>query len=299
MYRFLLSWRWLGAFGLALVLAAGCVFLGDWQWDRHEQRLARNALVTGNYDRPPQALDAVLGGDATRLPPGTEWTPVRLTGRYLSDATVLLRNRPLDGRPGYHALVPFETGDGVVLWLDRGWLPIGATGSAPDDVPAPPPGEVTVTARLRPSEPESRRSAPAGQAHTITPDALAGTLAGALPAGGGATVVTGAYGVLGAEQPAPADAPLLLPEPEIDEGPHLSYALQWFVFALGALVGFGVLIRRTAADGAGAAEEAAPSARVRRRRPSAEEEEDALVDARLAGEALAQPPVRQDDGRGS
>ena len=295
MYRFLLSWRWLGAFVLALVLAAGCVFLGQWQWDRREQRLARNALVTGNYDRPPQALDAVLGGDPTGLPAGTEWTPVRLAGRYLSDSTVLLRNRPLDGRPGYHALVPFETGDGVVLWVDRGWLPIGATGSAPDDVPAPPEGEVTVTARLRPSEPESRRPAPAGQARTITPAALAD----ALPGGRVATVVTGAYGVLGAEQPAPADAPLLLPKPEIDEGPHLSYALQWFVFALGALVGFGVLIRRTAADGAGAGGAAPSGGRVRRRRPSAEEEEDALVDARLAGQARAQRPVRQDNGRGS
>ncbi|GAB2673752.1 SURF1 family cytochrome oxidase biogenesis protein [Thalassiella azotivora] len=286
MYRFLLSWRWLGALLLALAVAAGCVALGSWQWDRREQRLERNALVTGNYDREPVPLDAALS-PAGDLPEGTEWTPVALTGRYLAEDGVLLRNRPLDGRPGYHQLVPLRTRDGAVVLVDRGWLPTGQTGERPEAVPAPPTGEVRLVARMRPAEPDSGRGAPAGQVQSITPSLV--QLAGAERQ----DLLTSAYAVLGSEEPRPGDAPRLLPRPQVEEGPHLSYALQWFVFALGALGGFVVVVRRSAHDEqgqpagppgrAGPAAAAAPAGpgRARRRRPSDEDEEDALVDAQV------------------
>lgn len=276
MYRFLFSRRWLGGLALAVVVAIGCVVLGTWQWDRREQRLERNALVTGNYDRPPASLDDVLPEAASPLPAGTEYTPVTLEGRYLEDSGLLLRNRPLDGLPGYHSLVPFQTGDGDVVLVDRGWIPVGSTGAAPDDVPAPPAGDVEVTARLRPGEGRSERDAPPGQLQQIDLGAVAELLGDE----GAPAMRTGAYGVLAAERPAPTDAPTPLPRPAVDEGPHLSYSLQWFVFALGALVGFVVLVRRTAGDRAtGSGATIGPAAHTRRSRPSAEAEEDALLDA--------------------
>lgn len=275
-YRFLFSRRWLGGLALAVVVAIGCVLLGTWQWDRREQRLERNALVTGNYDLPPASLDDVLPEAASPLPPGTEYTPVALEGRYLADSGLLLRNRPLDGLPGYHSLVPFQTRDGDVVLVDRGWVPVGSTGAAPDDVPVPPAGEVEVTVRLRPGEGRSERAAPQGQLQRIDLAAVADLLGEQ----GEPAVQTGAYGVLASERPAPAAAPTPLPRPAIDEGPHLSYSLQWFVFALGALVGFVVLVRRTAGDQATSSEATGrPAVHSRRSRPSAEAEEDALLDA--------------------
>lgn len=275
MYRFLFSRRWLGGLALAIVVAIGCVLLGTWQLDRREQRLERNALVTGNYDLPPAALDDVLPEAVSPLPPGTEYTPVALEGRYLAGSGLLLRNRPLDGLPGYHTLVPFQTDDGDVVLVDRGWIPVGSTGAAPDDVPTPPAGEVEATVRLRPGQGRSEREAPQGQLQRI--DLVA--VAGLLRAEGAPAMHTGAYGVLAAEQPAPAGAPTTLPRPTIDEGPHLSYSLQWFVFALGSLVGFVVLVRRTAGDEATASGAPAGPVAPRRSRPSAEAEEDALLDA--------------------
>ncbi len=303
-YRFLLSGRWLGLFALALVVAVACVLLGSWQWHRREDRLARNAEVVENYDRDPVGLEDALP-DPTRFPPGGTWTPVLLEGEYVPDATVLVRNRTRDGRPGYQVLVPLRSDDGAVLVVDRGFVPIGETGERPDQVPAPPEGEVAVVARLREPEPADGRGAPAGQAQRISPAALSAAMAGA--SGGrfaSEDVVTGAYGDLAAEDPAPATAPLREPRPALDEGPHLSYALQWVVFAVGALVGFVVLARRTAFDDADDADDRAragayaaspadgsgpagppsppqgrPRARARTRRPSAEEEEDALLDA--------------------
>ena len=262
-YRFLLSGRWLGLFVLALVVAVACVLLGSWQWHRREDRLARNAEVVENYDRDAVGLEDALP-DPTRFPSGATWTPVLLEGEYVADATVLVRNRTRDGRPGYQVLVPLRSDDGAVLVVDRGFVTIGETGERPDDVPAAPEGEVTVVARLREPEPADGRGAPAGQAQRINPAALASALADA--SGGrfaAADVVTGAYGDVAAEDPAPATAPLREPRPALDEGPHLSYALQWVVFAIGALVGFVVLARRTAFDDADDADDRCPGRRVR------------------------------------
>lgn len=300
-YRFLLSGRWLGLLALAVAVAAACVLLGTWQWHRREQRLARNAEVVQNYDRDPVSLSAALP-DPARFPDGGTWTPVLVDGEYVPEATVLVRNRTRDGRPGYEVLVPLRADDGAVLVVDRGFVPTGQTGERPDDVPAPPQGEVAVVARLRAPEPTDSRDAPAGQTQRINPAALAPALADASDGRfEAADVVTGAYAAVASEDPASSTAPLREPRPPLDEGPHLSYALQWVVFAIGALVGFVVLARRTAEDDAEDAARAAdhgPSPtgqgpagspsnahgarrtpRARTRRTSAEDEEDALLDA--------------------
>jgi cytochrome oxidase assembly protein ShyY1 len=186
---------------------------------------------------------------------------VRLRGRYLAEATILVRNRPLDGAPGYRVLVPLrlEPDAGLdaasaaqVVLVDRGWLPIGATGQGPDDVPAPPEGVVEVVARLRPPEPADARGAPQGQTQRINPAALAEDVAARSQVGSGeigpGAVITGAYAMMASEAPPAASTPRALPRPEIDEGPHLSYALQWVVFAAFFVGGWVVLARRQAAD---------------------------------------------------
>lgn len=277
MYRFLLTRRWLGLLALVVVMAVACVLLGSWQLDRRDQRLERNAQVVDNYDLAPAPLDSVLvDGD---LPAERTWTPVALEGEYVEEATVLVRNRPLDGRPGYEVLVPLRTDAGTTLVVNRGWVPTGRSGQEPDAVPAPPSGPVEVVARLRPAEPRSDRDAPSGQSLTITPGTFTGS-----------DVVAGAYGALASESPAPGELLEAAPRPALDEGPHLSYAMQWVVFALMGLAGFVVLARRTAewdaedAVARGGVPRPTASRRpdpttVSRRRPTAEDEEDALVDA--------------------
>lgn len=274
MYRFLLTPRWVGGLALAVVLALACVALGAWQWDRREQARERNAPVLANYATDPRPVTEVLGTQPSTgvLPRDAEWTPVRARGRYVPEQTLLVRNRPLDGRPGYHVLVPLRLEDGRTLVVDRGWLPTGATGAAPDAVPAPPSGVVDVVARLRPPEPASERDAPAGQVQTIDLDAIAAAL-------DAPDLVTSAYAVLAEEDPPVSSAPVPLPRPAVDEGPHLSYSLQWFVFAAGIFVGYGVLARRTARDLAAEAGGPPRPPRPARRRPTAEQEEDALLDA--------------------
>ena len=46
----------------------------------------------------------------------------------------------------------------------------------------------------------------------------------------------------------PATYPRAVPLPQLDDGPHLSYAIQWFSFAAIALIGGGLWLRKQLLD---------------------------------------------------
>jgi cytochrome oxidase assembly protein ShyY1 len=238
--------RWLAGLAVAVVFAVVCVLLAQWQLDRRVARAERNAAVLENFDSEPAPLDGALAEAGTDLdaawPGDQEWRPVRLQGRYDAEGTVLVRNRPQGGVNGYLVAVPFtleqpvavDGGDVATLLLVRGWVPSGESARAPDMVPVPPEGTVEVVARLRAGEGPATRSAPEGQTYRLHVPALL-TDPGAL---------TGAYGVVASEAgERPADA-VLVPRPDTDPGPHLSYGVQWYLFALAGLGIWVVLARR-------------------------------------------------------
>jgi len=235
-WRFALTWHWARYFALAVVFALVCVGLCLWQLDRRDTALAELERIDNNYSADPVALDEVLPElDSFEL--SQKWAPVTMTGTYLSDDELLVRNRPYNSGPGFEVLTPLLLADGSVFVVDRGGLPTGREQDAPDVIPAAPTGEVTVTARLKPGEPTlPGRSAPEGQIATIQLDDIAAML--------DAPTYTGAYGLLMTEDPAPADRPLAATKPARDEGPHLSYAFQWLVFALFGFFGVGYGLRQ-------------------------------------------------------
>ncbi|WP_159797450.1 SURF1 family cytochrome oxidase biogenesis protein [Puerhibacterium puerhi] len=278
----------------AVALAALCVLAAVWQWHRYTDRMAQIHLVESNYSAPAVPAEQVLPAPGVTLPADDEWRPATLTGQYVPEATVLLRNRPVNSTPGFHVLVPFEADDGTVLVVDRGFVPLGEDASSPDAVPAPPDGRVTVVVTLRPDEPASGRGAPPGQVQAIDTRQVLAAGPGGAGWADGRTV--GAYGQLRSEDPASAQALVPLPPPDTDPGSHLSYTFQWCVFALGAVSGYVLLWRRetrgstvTAGDLLLAEAEAAGDPGTggsavrarrpeRRRRPTDEELEDALLD---------------------
>ena len=278
--------RWYRAVALTLVASVVCVLLGLWQLDRREGRLASIAVVQGNWDAAPRALRDVLAGSGARLGRTQEYTPVAVTGRYEPSRTLLVRNRPQDGVFGYYVLVPLRldaASGGGVLMVNRGWIPPGEDGAAPDDVPAPPSGEVRDVVRLRPPEAPDGRGAPRGQVQRID---VGGTVRRAVAAEGGVGggLVTAAYGQLVSESPGPARAPVPVPEPDADPGPHLGYSVQWFVFAAGMWGLLAVQVRRSRAEEEAAAAglpspASAARERARARRRVDEDAEDALLDA--------------------
>ncbi len=291
-YKFLFSSKWAGYFAVALVFAVACVALGNWQMSRRNEVVANIAKITANYSGTPVDYQSVAA-DFNHLDPAKEWTQVTMKGTYLTADQRVVRNRPLNGAPGYEVLVPLKLENGDTVIIDRGWLPIGNREAGhPDVVPQPQAGTVTVVARLRPPEPQLDRGAPAGQIASIELNDYA--------AGLNYPIKTGAYGQLAAESPAAAVNPVSFPAPSIDEGSHLSYALQWICFGVLAFVGFGYAARMQRRNDEYDAMEAAESgvpveeaygrssafhprritkARKPGSRPTAEEEEDALLDS--------------------
>ncbi len=272
--------RWLGWLSFVILFALVCVGLAQWQWARRLEAVAEIRTVAANWDAAPTSLDDVVPRGGT-LDPEREWTPILLEGEYLLDEQVLVRNRPLSGRPGFEVLVPLQLDDGRVVIVDRGWLPTGEAQDSPDAVPGAPSGPVEVIVRLKPSEPEiAGRGAPDGQIATIHLPELAERLEQGVPGIDAGAVVTGAYGLLDEETPAPDERPVAATRPVADEGPHLSYTFQWYLFGLLGFVGYGWAIRnehrglRAAERG----ESEPPAPKPRRSGPSDGDVEDAILD---------------------
>jgi cytochrome oxidase assembly protein ShyY1 len=277
-WRFVISKRWFGYLAVAVIFAVVCVLLSHWQVSRLEEKKLENSRVLDNYENDPIPLTEVLLSPES-WQDDLEWTPVVITGSYLEEAQVLVRNRPRNGQPGFEVLTPLRMTDGSVFVVDRGWLPTGNAQDLPDVVPAPPTGEVTVTVRLKPGEPAlAGRSAAEGQIATVELSQFDDRI--------DAPVYTGAYGLLASETPPPAqDRPLPAFKPELDEGSHLSYALQWIVFGLlgFAFLGYAIREEYRHLNADDPAEQARAAERERKRvaKRSDADVEDDLLDASL------------------
>lgn len=274
-WRFLFTRQWAGYLALTILFAAVCGGLGMWQLDRRDQALAEIALVQHNFDSSPVPLAQALPRPGA-FDDSQKWLPVSLQGRYLVDDTMLVRNRPLNSNPGFEVLVPFQLDDGSIFVVDRGWVPTGRAQDAPDVVPEAPTGRVAVTARLKAGEPTlSGRSASGNQIATINLPEIAGRI--------GAPVYTGAYGLLAREDPAPAQRPVAVTKPIPDEGPHLSYAFQWFVFGIMGFVGLMWAARQEFRTRNADDPEERERAEERARRKASKPRSDAEVEDELLG----------------
>ncbi|HEY8621345.1 MAG TPA: SURF1 family protein [Dermatophilaceae bacterium] len=260
MLRLVVSRRWLTALAVATLFATACVFLGRWQWHRHEDKAARAGRISSHYLASPVPLSRALQGTDANLPRASEWTVVTTTGRYAVQSLMLVRNRPNHGVFGYEVVVPLTLQNGASLLVDRGWIPNGRSAADPSAVPATPVGEITVTGWLRVGEPSFGRQMPTGQLASINvAEARAQT---------GAKLY-GAYLIARDEAAEPGQAgspsqqivrPLALERPDTDEGPHLAYALQWW---LATPVGFVLVFfgaRRELLDSTAGVPPAGPAA---------------------------------------
>jgi cytochrome oxidase assembly protein ShyY1 len=206
MYRFLARPKWI-VFTLVVAAAVvAMVALSLWQLRRLDERREFNAAVTARVDAPAVALD-----DPSRLTIDDEWTSVLVTGAY--DGTAQLE--PAAG--AFRVIGRIVLADGGTLLVERGSVP-----STAELAPPPPSGTVQIVGRVRrvPSSFDVPTSV-SGQ-----PDVL--------------------VQVISSE---PTDDPSLTPAPlpdVTDEGSHLSYAVQWLIFAICAAAGWVIAVRRSA-----------------------------------------------------
>jgi cytochrome oxidase assembly protein ShyY1 len=231
--RFLVSRRWLLFFAIVVLLAYACLLLGQWQWHRLSSTKANNAIIRANETAAPAPVDQVLR-PGENPPSSDQYKAITATGRYDVSHTIIVRYQTdQDGHSGVDVVVPLVTSSGTALLVDRGWMATTNQGlTDPSQVPAPPAGTVTVTGSVR-------RDADGGAASVVDGSTRAISSSQIQPVIG--IPVYGGFVDLTHESPAPT-TPLTPAElPDLSNGPHFFYALQWWFFGLLALFGFGYL----------------------------------------------------------
>ncbi|MGI9621855.1 MAG: SURF1 family cytochrome oxidase biogenesis protein [Acidimicrobiales bacterium] len=249
MYDFVRRPKWIASHIFVVALVVIMVFLGLWQVDRLQQRRSTNNEVT---DRLEQSVEPVSGlvtiDDSLSIGEETRFRLVTATGEYVMADEVLVRNRSLDGAPGYWVLTPLllDSGDGVVV--NRGWVPFSFEPGDARPGTEPPPGTVTVVGMVRETVEASgiQRSDRSG----VELDSLARPDLARYQEQLDYDILP-VLVQLESQQPAGNDLPVPLSRPELDEGPHLAYAVQWFIFCVIALIGYPLVIRRIAKSDGG------------------------------------------------
>jgi len=215
---------------VALALIILCFIAAQWQYHRGVDRHARNSMIEANIAAPSITL-----ATAESDPVKNEWRTVITTGSFDDSQNILLRNRYFEGKYGFEFLTLFETSNGQKFWVDRGWLVAGKDALTAPLIPETPTGEVEISGRLR-----LDTSLPRGSFF-------------ALPANGigliskwnaqKEVVTEGFYLDLLNGSTAELTPSVAAQLPELSDGPHMAYALQWVFFA--GLVGYGrILVRR-------------------------------------------------------
>lgn len=225
---------------LALALVYVFVRLGIWQLHRLGERRALNAYISARLHAPV--------ADFGSLPFDTgeaHYRRARVTGHPDYPHEMILATRTYKGSPGADLITPvLLSGHQVAVLVDRGWVysPDGATvdlkkWQEPDTVfdgyleVLPTTGGGTYHDR-----PDVLTRLTAAAVSKVVPYLVAPMYLIVLP---------------DSSHPAAADKPARRDLPPLDEGPHLSYAIQWFAFALIALIGAGIVVfRRSGAEGA-------------------------------------------------
>lgn len=204
---------------VAGALTIACVGAAIWQFGKLGRRRAQHAIVAARLARPPLPVERGTSPDSVH--------ERRIVARGVYDFA-RERVRPLrsfDGTPGVALITPLRLADGSAVFVDRGW------------VPSPDAYHVDLTLYREPDTarveglgmipPRGRYDVDIGGLRDSVPYYL-------LPFVLQQTGVAAAQGL-----------PRRWPAPALDDGPHLSYAIQWFSFALIVVLGTGALLRKT------------------------------------------------------
>jgi surfeit locus 1 family protein len=216
---------------IAIALIVLCLIAAHWQYNRGVNRHARNAMIEKHIALPVMPLTSVSND-----PSSFEWQSVTTSGSFNTEKQILLRNRYSEGVYGFEVLTLFTSDNSGQFWVDRGWVKAGASATTAPQISPVPEGNVRILGRLRLDSSLPRGSFFALPAH-----------------GAGLIAKLNAQSQLhtenfyidllsGSEKNLTPVVSAQLPE--LSDGPHMAYALQWLFFA-GLIIYGRVLIRRT------------------------------------------------------
>ncbi len=218
--------RWVPTLMLALPIPL-FITLGFWQLERADQKREQARVLAARAEMPALELNEPISE-----PEALRFRKLKARGLFESDGQILIENRRQGNRNGFHVITPLRIADSDMrVLVNRGWIP-AVSGGNPGSAPVPE-GEVTVT----------------GGSHIPSPPALVlhGGTDAAKDWGARWPYLTvdlyaAAKGhrvqpVVILQDPGNPDGFLRSwPREKPKEGMHIGYAIQWFAFALIALV---------------------------------------------------------------
>ena len=215
---------------IAALLVLLCVIAANWQYQRGVNRHAKNFKIEANVKLPAISLSDVKDFK------GNEWRTVTVTGNFDPNHEVLLRNHyNTDGKYGFEYLTLFKANldsKTVNFWVDRGWVQAGATATTRPVTPATPTMPLQLTGRLRLDD-----SLPRGSFFALP---AKGELINSWNLKSKVRTENFYIDLINADGITPTDPAEL---PELSDGPHMAYALQWLFFA-GLIIYGRILIRK-------------------------------------------------------
>lgn len=238
MKRALLSPIAIGLTLLTLVIIVGCTKASIWQYHRGVSRHDTNVQIKSNTARTPltETEFVALLKDPNSLP-SNQWRTISVTGSFKPDHELLLRNRYVEGKYGFGVITLFESNSGEIFWVDRGWIQAGKDAKTPPEVLATSTNQISINARLRTSDLTNRVQ---GSFFAI-PNGKKSQLQNWDKS---QSVETANFSLdLLSASDSRLDPKFPNPLPELTDGPHFAYALQWLLFALLALFGRVLIFR--------------------------------------------------------
>lgn len=228
MFKFLLTPKWIALTLAVIVLIPTFKALSDWQWNRFNNRQNLNNSVIDSQQKPSVPF-IELAPTGELISTTDQWRSVTATGQFIANEQYLIRKKSLDSDPGLWVVTPFRLDTGQVITVVRGWTAAAASAQLSPDLTPLPNTKFELSGRLRqitlPIKAEPN-DLPPGQRVGIDPKY--GT----------------AYLELVSANPALQTPEILtLPGPKLSEGTHRSYAIQWIIFIVMLVGGYGVLIR--------------------------------------------------------
>lgn len=238
-FRFLLSPKW-----VALTLA--CIFiipafqaLAEWQWRRLDQRHAYNQAIQAQISKDPIVISELVlaGSDPLVLAAEATWRTVELTGTWIAQSQVLVRKQSLETNTGLWVVTPLLLTDGTITMVNRGWTPAANSALESPVIAQLPTGVIEVLGRVRAVTPRTKPAPtdlPTGQVDRIIP----------LEIYASDSTISDSYVEMTASRPESRTAEIReLPAPQVTEGNHRSYAIQWTFFEFLTVVGWLILVR--------------------------------------------------------
>ncbi|HSN44087.1 MAG TPA: SURF1 family protein [Propionibacteriaceae bacterium] len=230
--------RWAALLVFVVILGAVFIRLGEWQLHRLEGRKESNAIVVANSAKPVKPWAQVF---THTISDADQWQRVQVTGTFDTANQLIARYRSNAGEKGSEIVTPLRTTTGQIILVNRGLLQHADSNPDPGAVPVPPSGEVTIVGFVHRNE-QGKTAALApveGRVRLISSVEIGKAM--------GVDLVNGYVTVLEMTPPQSGDLAPIQP-PELTEGPHLSYAIQWFCFTLIAVGGAVILIRADLRD---------------------------------------------------